>query len=225
MNKRTHSEAIRVANLNYNIHSKSILEEISLSVPSHSFVGLIGPNGSGKTTLIRHIYRALPPPTKTVYVNGREIESISFREAAKSVTVMRQENNSEFSYSILEMVLMGRSPHKRLFEGDTGRDMEIAQNALDRVGMKQMASRRYASLSGGEKQRVLIARSLAQEADILLLDEPTNHMDVYTMEGLERLLESYDGTLLAVSHDRTLVEHLADAVFRVEYGAVVPVER
>ena len=98
VNKRTHSEAIRVANLNYNIHSKSILEEISLSVPSHSFVGLIGPNGSGKTTLIRHIYRALPPPTKTIYVNGREIESISFREAAKSVTVMRQENNSEFSY-------------------------------------------------------------------------------------------------------------------------------
>lgn len=221
MNKRTHSEAIRVANLNYNIHSKSILEEISLSVPIHSFVGLIGPNGSGKTTLIRHIYRALPPPTKTVYVNGREIESISFREAAKSVTVMRQENNSEFSYSILEMVLMGRSPHKRLFEGDTGRDMEIAQNALDRVGMKQMASRRYASLSGGEKQRVLIARSLAQEADILLLDEPTNHLDVHYQWSLMETIKGLGKTVLAVFHELNLACAFCDYLYVLKDHKIV----
>lgn len=221
MHEETCPEAIRVSNLNYAIHSKSILEEIMLSVPKHSFVGVIGPNGSGKTTLIRHIYRALPPPTKTVYINGKAIESISFRDAAKSITVMRQENNSEFSYSILEMVLMGRSPHKGLFEGDTEHDVEIAQNALEHVGMRQMKNRRYTSLSGGEKQRVLIARSLAQEADILLLDEPTNHLDVHYQWSLMDTLKGLGKTVLAVFHELNLACAFCDYLYVLKDHKIV----
>lgn len=221
MHDKTSSDAIRVSNLNYAIHSKNILEEITLKVPKHSFVGLIGPNGSGKTTLMRHIYRALPPPIKTVYVNGRAIESISFRDAAKNITVMRQENNSEFSYTILEMVLMGRSPHKGLFEGDTKRDMEIARDALEHVGMRHMEDRSYTSLSGGEKQRVLIARSLAQEADILLLDEPTNHLDVHYQWSLMDTLKGLGKTIFAVFHELNLACAFCDYLYILKDHKIV----
>lgn len=221
MDKPYNMDAIKVSNLSYSIHSKDILNEVSLSVPQKAFVGLIGPNGSGKTTLIRHIYRALPPPIKTVYVNGKEIEKFSYRDAAREVTVMRQENSSDFSYSILEMVLMGRSPYKRLFEGDTAQDKEIAMNALEQVGMVHMANRKYASLSGGEKQRVLIARSLAQEADILLLDEPTNHLDIHYQWFLMETIKKLGKAVLAVFHELNLACTFCDYLYVLQDQRIV----
>ena len=123
--------------------------------------------------LLKHIYRALPPEKNTVFIHGREIESFSYREMAMQVTVMRQENGADFDYTILEMVLMGRAPCRKFYEYDTAEDKQIACNILRFMGMKGIATQHFSTLSGGEKQRVLIARSLAQEADILVLDEPS----------------------------------------------------
>ena len=123
--------------------------------------------------LLKHIYRALPPEKNAVFINIREIESFSYRETARQVTVMRQENGVDFNYTILEMVLMGRAPCRKFCEYDTAEDKQIACNILRFMGMKGIATQHFSTLSGGEKQRVLIARSLAQEADILGLDEPS----------------------------------------------------
>lgn len=114
---------ISIQNLSYTAGEQSILKDVCLTVEQNKFVGLIGPNGSGKTTLLKHIYRALPPEKKTVFINGREIESYSYRETAKQVTVMRQENGSDFDYTILEMVLMGRAPYRKYYEKDSVEDI------------------------------------------------------------------------------------------------------
>ena len=164
---------IEIRDLHYRVPTREILHDVSLQVDKNQFVGLIGPNGSGKTTLLKHIYRALPPEKSTVFINGRKIEAFSYRETARQVTVMRQENGSDFDYTILEMVLMGRAPYRKFYERDTAEDKQIAYNALRFMGMEDIANQHFSTLSGGEKQRVLIARSLAQEADILVLDEPS----------------------------------------------------
>lgn len=207
------SSAIHIDKLSYSISSRPILDQISFSVENQSMVGLIGPNGSGKTTLLKHIYRALPPEKNTVYIHGREIEKMSYRDSAREITVLRQENNSDFSYTILEMVLMGRSPHRKFYEGNSAEDKELAHQALQRVGMDHAANRRFAYLSGGEKQRVLIARSLAQEADILLLDEPTNHLDVHYQWLLMEIIRSLNKTVLSVFHELNLACAFCDYLY------------
>ena len=143
------------------------------SIPASGQKQFISPNGSGKIMLLKHIYRALPPEKNTVFIHGREIESFSYREMAMQVTVMRQGKGSDFDYTILETVLMGRAPCRKFYEYDTAEDKQIACNILRFMGMKGIATQHFSTLSGGEKQRVLIARSLAQEADILVLDEPS----------------------------------------------------
>ena len=120
---------IEIRDLHYRVPTREILHDVSLQVDKNQFVGLIGPNGSGKTTLLKHIYRALPPEKNTVFINGREIEAFSYRETARQVTVMRQENGSDFDYTILEMVLMGRAPYRKFYERDTAEDKQIAYGA------------------------------------------------------------------------------------------------
>lgn len=212
---------VEIRELSYQVLDAQILQDVSLRVGKNQFIGLIGPNGSGKTSLLKHIYRALPPQKRAVFLNGREIESYSYREAAQQITVMRQENASDFDYTILEMVLMGRSPYRKYFERDTEEDKEIAQNALRFVGMEAMADRSFSTLSGGEKQRVLIARSLAQEADILLLDEPTNHLDVHYQWLLMEIISGLGKTVLSVFHELNLACRFCDYLYVLKEGRIL----
>ena len=212
---------VEIRDLSYRVLDTQILQDISLRVGKNQFIGLIGPNGSGKTSLLKHIYRALPPQKRAVFLNGREIESYSHREAAQQITVMRQENASDFDYTILEMVLMGRSPYRKYYERDTEEDKEIAQNALRFVGMEVMAERSFSTLSGGEKQRVLIARSLAQEADILLLDEPTNHLDVHYQWLLMEIISGLGKTVLSVFHELNLACRFCDYLYILKEGRIL----
>lgn len=214
------SAKVEIRNLSYSAPSREILRDISMRVDDGRFIGLIGPNGSGKTTLLKHIYRALPPEKKRVFINGSAIESFSFRDAARQVTVMRQENGTDFDYTILEMVLMGRAPHHRFYERDTEEDRQIARGALRFMGMEALAERPFSTLSGGEKQRVLIARSLAQEADILVLDEPTNHLDVHYQWLLMEIIRSLDKTVLAVFHELNLASAFCDYLYVLKDGQI-----
>lgn len=211
---------IEIKRLSYGVPSTEILRDVSLQAEKGRFVGLIGPNGSGKTTLLKHIYRALPPEKKSVFINGREIESFSYRDTARQVTVMRQENASDFDYTILEMVLMGRAPYRRFYERDTEEDKLIARNALKFMGMEDLADRSFSTLSGGEKQRVLIARSLAQEADILVLDEPTNHLDVHYQWLLMEVIAGLRKTVLAVFHELNLASAFCDYLYVLKDGQI-----
>lgn len=212
---------VEIRDLSYKVPDMEILRDVSMRVEKEQFIGLIGPNGSGKTSLLKHIYRALPPQKRTVFINGREVESYSYRETARHVTVMRQENSSDFDYSILEMVLMGRAPYRKYYEPDTNEDKEIAHYALCFVGMEDKADRSFSTLSGGEKQRVLIARSLAQEADILLLDEPTNHLDVHYQWLVMEIISKFKKTVLSVFHELNLACRFCDYIYVLKDGRIV----
>lgn len=219
--ERAVENKIEIHGLEYSVPTQEILRGITLKVEKNKFVGLIGPNGSGKTSLLKHIYRALPAEKNKVLINGCAIETYTYREAAKQVTVMRQENSSDFDYTILEMVLMGRSPHRKFYERDTDEDKRLAHKALDYVGMDDMYDRAFSNLSGGEKQRVLIARSLAQEADILVLDEPTNHLDVHYQWYLMELIASLKKTVLSVFHELNLACNFCDYIYVLQKGKIV----
>jgi len=110
------SDKIMVNNLDYSVNDKKILQSVCIKVKDGQFVGIIGPNGSGKTTLLKHIYRVLPVDSNVIFINGIDITRTSVRQSSKFMTVMRQENTSVFDYTNLEMVLMGRSPHKKIYE-------------------------------------------------------------------------------------------------------------
>jgi len=145
------------------IASRRIVNEVSLQVAPGEIVGLIGPNGSGKSTLLRSVYRLLKPVAGYVQLGGEDVWKLSARESARRTGVVVQETPSDFDFTVREVVEMGRTPHKGLLEADNQRDMAIVTDALRRVNMSTFGERSFNTLSGGEKQRVLVARALAQE--------------------------------------------------------------
>lgn len=211
---------LETRNLNYKIGNARILNGISIAVEEKKMVGIIGPNGSGKTTLLKHIYRVLPAAAKTVYLNHKEIENYTYGQSAREMTVVKQENSADFDFTVEHMVLLGRAPYHRSFESFSEADRRIANAALHSIGMEQYASRTFAELSGGEKQRVLIARSLTQQADIFILDEPTNHLDVHFQWELMKLIKSLNTTVLGVFHELNLAAQFCDYLYVLSQGKI-----
>ena len=145
-------------------------------------------------------------------LDGADLLAMPSREAARRIAVVAQETTVEFDFTVLEMVMIGRTPHKRAFERDDETDRAIVADAIERVGCEELAHRSFNTLSGGEKQRVLVARAIAQGADHLILDEPTNHLDIrYQIEVLE-LVAGFGMTVLAALHDLSLAALFCDAV-------------
>ncbi|NMG08556.1 ABC transporter ATP-binding protein [Brasilonema sp. UFV-L1] len=211
---------LEVKNLSWSTEGKQILSDINLEVSSGEFVGLIGPNGSGKSTLLRCIYRVLKPNTGVITLNGKNVWHLSAREMAQATAVVLQETPTEFDFTVEEMVWMGRNPHQGLFDRETEKDHSIVLGALEQVGLSTFAERSFASLSGGEKQRVLIARAIAQQARFLVLDEPTNHLDIrYQLELLE-LVKGLGVTTLAALHDLNLAATYCDRIYVLKEGTI-----
>lgn len=198
----------------------AILRGVSLEVEPNEFVGIIGPNGSGKSTLLKCIYRVLKPQAGIVKLDGTDIRELSYKKSAQSIAVLAQHNYYNFEFSVQDVVLMGRSPHKRAMERDNAQDYAIVAQALETVGMADMAKRSFSTLSGGEQQRVILARALAQQTPCLILDEPTNHLDIASREWVEAAIEEFEGVLLFVSHDRYFIEKFAERIWLLEDGTV-----
>jgi len=212
---------IDIQDISWSILNKQILKGINLTIPSGSFVGLIGPNGSGKTSLLRIIYRYISPNTGNIKISGEDLFSMRLKDVAKIIAVVAQEKPTDFQFTVEEIVMMGRIPHKKLFEADSIKDREIVNESLERVGMQEFHQRNFNSLSGGEKQRVLIARALAQQPKILILDEPTNHLDIrYQLEVLD-LVKSIRKTTIVVLHDLNLAAKYCDYLYLLHAGKVV----
>ncbi|MED4779294.1 ABC transporter ATP-binding protein [Brevibacillus choshinensis] len=201
--------------------NKQIIHDICLEVKAGEFVGLIGPNGSGKSTLLKSIYRVLKPTTGWIGLDGDDIYQLSNRVSARRMAVVRQESSVEFDFSVQEIVMMGRSPHKKMFQVDTTEDMTISEDALGRVGMSESGKRSFFSLSGGEKQRVLIARALAQQAEFLVLDEPTNHLDVRYQLQVMDLVRQLGITVLSALHDLNIAAMYCDRLYVLKDGQLV----
>ena len=151
---------------------------VSLSIYEGEFLAIVGHNGSGKSTLLKSIYRVLTPQSGTVFLDGNALNSYKPKESARKMAVVAQHNYYNFEFSVQDVVLMGRAPHKKAMERDNADDYRIVREALEKVNMGGFAQRSFSTLSGGEQQRVILARALAQQTQCLILDEPTNHLDV-----------------------------------------------
>jgi iron complex transport system ATP-binding protein len=162
-----------VRDLSWTVENARVLVDAAVSCPDGTFVGLVGPNGSGKSSLLRCIYRVIKPDAGNVTIDGRDVWDQTPRALARDLAVVVQERPTETAFAVREIVLMARGPHKRLLEQDTPDDHQLVATALRRVGIESLSERMFDTLSGGEKQRVVIARALAQAPRVLVLDEPT----------------------------------------------------
>ncbi|POX63004.1 ABC transporter ATP-binding protein [Streptomyces sp. Ru62] len=195
-----------------------LVDRIRLAVDSGTFVGLVGPNGSGKSTLLRTVYRALRPTAGTVRLDGDDLHALDPRAAARALAALPQESSAEFDFTVAEVVAMGRLPHR----GRTAAsDREICARAMDRTGVAHLADRGFSGLSGGEKQRVLIARALAQQPRVLVLDEPTNHLDIAHQLDVLSLVRDSGLTVLAALHDLNLAAAHCDVLYVIDEGRIV----
>ncbi len=194
---------------------------MSFYVDKGEFVGIIGPNGGGKSTILKNIYRGLEPSSGKIILDDEELSKMPFKKSAKKMAVVGQENELHFDFLVEEIVAMGRSPHKKLFEIDNEKDKDIVKKSLISLGIEDLANRRYLKLSGGEKQRVIIARALAQEASFLVLDEPSNHLDISYQMQIFELIKALDVTILAAFHDLNIAALFCDRLIVVKSGRVV----
>ena len=204
----------------YSAHRNAI-SDVCLSVEGGEFVGLIGPNGSGKSTVLKNIYRGLTPDRGSILLDGEDLLKMPFRKSALKLAVVGQENEVPFDFTVEEIVAMGRSPHKRMFDLDTVEDRRIVHHALEHLGMEDMAQRSYMHLSGGEKQRVIIARAVAQESDFWILDEPTNHLDVSYQMQIFDFIRRLKVTVLSAIHDLNMAALYCDRIYVLKGGHIV----
>ena len=214
-----------IKDLQFSYADTVTIEDITLNVQKGEFVGIIGPNGCGKSTILKNVYRALAPDTGSVTLDGENLLRMRHRETALKIAVVGQENEVPFDFLVEEIVAMGRSPHKKLFDPDTAEDARIVRHALEHLGMENMAKRNYRNLSGGEKQRTLIARVIAQESDFLILDEPTNHLDVsyqiQIFDFVKRRSAEVGVTVLAAIHDLNMAALYCDRLYVMKEGRIV----
>ncbi|MDZ4332101.1 MAG: ABC transporter ATP-binding protein [Pseudomonas sp.] len=200
---------------------QALLDGIDLAVGDGQLVGLIGPNGSGKTSLLRCAYRFQRPDQGRVELDGEALWSRSPRWCAQRVAVVLQEFPQDFGLTVAEVAAMGRTPHKGLFDGDDQADVALVEQALARVGLTEHKRQAFAQLSGGEKQRVLLARALVQQPTLLILDEPTNHLDPRYQLELLRLIKTLGLATLASFHDLNLAAAFCDRLYVLDHGRVV----
>ena len=215
---------IQTEALDLAIDDKKIVEKITLEVKNKEFVGLIGPNGSGKSTILRALYRSLEPQSGRIFFDGEDLKTLSLQQTAQRLGVMKQNSTLNFDFKVLDLVLMGRTPYKKPLELDSQADYELAKAALAAVGLNGYEDRLYNQLSGGEQQRVSIARALAKKPKLLLCDEPTGALDFNTGKNILKLLQSKcreDGmTVILITHNSAITP-MANRVISMRSGQVV----
>lgn len=202
-----------------------VVRGVDLTLAAGDFLGLLGPNGCGKSTLIRTITHVVPVMAGMVTLEGREIGQLSRKQLARLVGVVPQDAAGEFSFTVREIVTMGRHPYLGRFRGPGKEDEEIVEEAMALTRTSSLAQRSIGELSGGERQRVIVARALAQKPRLLLLDEPTNHLDinhqVEIFDLLHQLNQEQGVTLLCVTHDLNFAAEYCNRITLMDKGRIV----
>lgn len=219
----------RVIDVSCSYGSHNVLDGITFTVERGAFAGILGPNGSGKTTLLRCLSRVLKPRRGTVLLEDRDLYRESPRRVALKMAVVPQENATVFSFTVGEVVLMGRTPHLKMFQREGEADLAAAARAMELTGISHLADRPVTALSGGEYQRVVIARALAQEPEVILLDEPTSHLDINHQLELLELLKVLSRreklTVVCVFHDLNLAAQYCDRLILMKEGRIFALGR
>ena len=216
--------SIQVNDLSFSYGQKSVLQDISFSVGKGEFLSVLGANGAGKSTLFRCMLDLLPGYTGEVWVNGHNIKDLSAREASRQIAYIPQNSHSVFHYSVLDIVLMGRTNRASAFGNPGKEDQQACLQALEKVGIRRLQDRCFHKLSGGEQQLVLIARALAQNAPVLLLDEPTASLDfgnqLLVLEQAKKLAEE-GYTVIQSIHNPEQSYLYSDRILALQGGRIV----
>ena len=213
---------LTINNLSFNYTGSPVLNDVNLNVDLGEVVSIVGPNGSGKSTLLKCINRILKTKHNTILIDGKDTSKINLKELSKMMGYVPQTSTSTFPFTVFDVVLMGRRPyiHWSLSE----RDNEIAAEMLDYLGIGKLAMRHFNELSGGEQQKVIIARALAQQPKILLLDEPTSSLDIrHQLEILcilRGLAEGKDRSVIVSMHDLNLASRFSDRMLMLKQGGI-----
>ena len=215
---------LNIENVTLGYGKRDVLKDVNLSVRCGEMLGIIGPNGSGKSTLVKGISRLLAPKKGRVLIDGQDTTHISRSELARLVAVVPQAPNLPDTYTAFEIVLMGRTPHLGLLRFEGQHDFDIAWRAMEITRTQPLAERRMDEISGGEKQRLTIARALAQESRLILLDEPTAHLDinyqVETLDFIRALCLKQNIAAVTVLHDLNLAAQYCDRLALLSGGRV-----
>ena len=215
---------IDVDDVSVSLGGTAVLDDVSASVPEGRFVGLIGPNGAGKTTLLRTVSGVLDPDAGRVTIDGDDVATLSSQASSQRVAVVPQDTTVSFDFSVEQVVEMGRHPYRTRFGGGNADDRRIVQDAMERVDVERFADRLVGSISGGERQRAILARALAQDTPVLLLDEPTASLDVTRQVetlALVRELVEEGKTAVAAIHDLDLAARFCDDLLLLSGGKIV----
>ncbi len=208
-------------NLHVSLGDANIINGVSMQIESGKTIGIIGPNGSGKSTFLKSIYRVIRPTGGDIFLQGKELYSHTVKESAKLMSVVAQHNYYNFEFTVEEMVLMGRAPHKKRLERNDKSDYAIARKSLEMVGLDGFAQRDFSTLSGGEQQRVILARALTQNSPCIVLDEPTNHLDIKHQLEIMEIVTKLDCTIIAAIHDLNIAAKYCDTLYILKSGKVV----
>ena len=215
---------LRVSNLSFAYGDNQVLKGLDAAFEAGKLSVILGPNGSGKSTLLNCMTSNLDNYQGEIILNGKEIKKYGGRERAKKLSYVPQNTIIDFEFTCFEIVLMGRSPYLGLLQNESFEDREIARRAMEETQVFHLKDKSINEISGGERQRVLIARALCQEADVMLLDEPAANLDIYheirIMQSLKDLTRERDRTIITVMHDLNTACTYADCLYLLHEGKI-----
>ncbi|MBU0547574.1 MAG: ABC transporter ATP-binding protein [Candidatus Omnitrophica bacterium] len=218
------SALLKISNLSGGYYKEEVVRDLSLNVNQGDFMVIIGPNGSGKTTLLRLVTRVLPLRKGEIFYKNENIAQMNLKEFCRKVAFVSQDASTGFSFTVMELVLMGRIPHLKRLQYETKRDIEIAEEKLSLTDTLSLKDKHIDELSAGERQRVVIARALAQEPELLFLDEPTAHLDighqVQTLDLLKKLNRENKLTIVMILHDLNLASAYSNRIALLDKGII-----
>ena len=208
--------SLEVRDLKYLYDKHIVLDGVDLRIREGEILGILGPNGCGKTTLLRNLNKNLSPNGGCILLDDVDMQSIQKRDVAKEIAVVPQTNEIHFSFTVRDIVAMGRMPFQRMMGGETREDRMIIDAAMEQTGVMKFADRHINTMSGGERQRVIIARAIAQTPKIILMDEPTLHLDISmqfdALNLVYKLSREKGLTVVIVSHDLGMVARYCDRI-------------
>lgn len=212
---------IELKHIQVSYGKREILRDIDATVAPGRITAVMGPNGCGKTTLLRCIGGLLEPTSGSVGIDGQEVGSYSARALAQKVAFVRQQAQTDFEFSAFETVLMGRNPYQHHLQNESQKDWDIVEQCMKQTNTWHLRLAKPAEMSGGEMQRVMIARALAQQTPVLLMDEPVSNLDIAHQLEIMRLLRTTDKTVVIVIHDLNLALQFCDDLMLIHNGALL----